>query len=101
MFSGVQRGRGSHVEFINGPPQKFVERQRSEKGSDIRPVGGAETVGSFLSAELIDRFIISVAPIILGEGMPLFFPDGKERKLRLADSKSFPSGLVQSTYEKR
>lgn len=99
VFSSVRRGRDANVEFVNSPPQKFVERLRSEKGSDIWLVGGAELVDSFLSAELIDRFIISVAPVVLGEGIPLFFPDGKERKLRLAESKSFPSGLVQSTYE--
>lgn len=101
VFSSERRGRGPHVEFVNSPPKKFTEGLRDEKGQDIWLVGGAELVDSFLSADLIDQFIISVAPMILGEGIPLFFPDGRERKLRLVGSKSFPSGLVQSVYEPR
>lgn len=101
VFSTARKGRDANVEFVSGPAKEFAERLRSENGSDIWLVGGAELVDSFLSAGLIDRYIISVVPVILGEGIPLFFPDGRERILRLVGSRSFPSGLVQSTYEPR
>ena len=46
---------------------------------------------------LIDKIILSVHPIILGEGIPLF-KNVKEVKLKLLESESFDSGLIQLHY---
>jgi dihydrofolate reductase len=61
-------------------------------------VGGGELVRSFLNQQLIDELVMSLHPILLAEGVPLF-PKGYPRViLSLETAESFESGLVQLTY---
>ena len=63
-------------------------------------MGGGKLAASFHADQLISRYIISVFPVLLGSGIPLFAshslpPDA----LRFVAAKPFPSGIVQVTYE--
>jgi len=60
-------------------------------------IDGGEVIRQFLAAGLIDDLTISIVPVLLGEGLPLF-GGGAERWLRLVESRAFPSGLVQVEY---
>lgn len=62
-------------------------------------VGGGALVNSFLQQNLIDDYIISTIPIILGAGIPLFPPSNSEIKLQLMSAKPYPSGLLQTYYK--
>lgn len=57
--------------------------------------GGAQTINQLLQEKLIDEMVISVIPILLGDGIRLFGGNYQEQKLRLLESKSFEKGLVQ------
>jgi dihydrofolate reductase len=59
-------------------------------------VDGGALIRSFLAADLIDDVTLSVIPVLLGAGVPLF--GGVERRMTLVSSRSFPSGLVQLRY---
>ena len=61
-------------------------------------MGGGEIVKIFLDNYLLDEIIISVHPIVLGEGTPLFVGT-KETKLELTNHKIFENGLVQLHYK--
>ena len=61
--------------------------------------GGAEVVHALLNGAFIDEFIISVIPILLGDGTRLFRDgDRPQQKLELVSTKHFTSGLVQLQY---
>jgi dihydrofolate reductase len=63
-------------------------------------MGGGRLAASFNSAGLISRYIISVFPVLLGSGVPLFAPhSSREDSLRLVEARPFPSGIVQLTYD--
>ena len=72
-------------------------REKSEK--DIWLVGGSEVIRPFLELNAIDRLIVSICPILIGEGIPLFLPNSLQSRLKLANSQTFDSGLVQLTYD--
>jgi len=55
-------------------------------------------VNELLKENLIDEIIISVTPILLGEGIRLFKGGGLEQPLELLSSKQFDTGLVQLHY---
>jgi dihydrofolate reductase len=63
-------------------------------------MGGGQLAASFHGAGLISRYVISVFPVLLGSGVPLFAPHscGLE-SLRLVAAKPFGSGIVQLTYD--
>ena len=61
-------------------------------------VDGGITIQRFLEAGLIDDLIITVIPVILGEGRPLFGPIGRDAKLYLDSAKPFKCGFIQLKY---
>lgn len=56
-------------------------------------------IDSMLKANLIDEMIISVIPVLLGDGTRLFKEGRQLQAMALLDSKSFASGLVQLHYQ--
>lgn len=80
----------------DGPLGALLEGLHAE-GARHAYVDGGEVVRQFLAAGLLDRLTLSVVPVLLGEGRPLF--GGVARALTLASTRAFPSGLVQLGYE--
>lgn len=78
-----------HVTFINEGARAFTDRLKQEKGLNIWIAGGAELVNAFMKEDGIDEFIITVIPVVLGSGIPLFQELTNETKLRLKGMKQF------------
>lgn len=79
------------------PPMKLLERL-ANRGVRHVYVDGGKTIQSFLADGLIHQITITVIPVLLGSGRPLFATDGREQKLELLSSKAYKFGFVQSTY---
>jgi dihydrofolate reductase len=87
-----------HVDFTARSPEDWLHEVDKIPGKDVWVVGGGELIRGFLDALLVDEMTISVHPVVLGGGTPLFPPGARRHKLRLASVHSYPSGLVSSTY---
>lgn len=63
-------------------------------------IDGGSTIQAFAVEELIDDWIITRVPLLLGDGIPLFTPSHSLRRLRLdhVHTKASPTGLVTSHY---
>jgi dihydrofolate reductase len=72
VFSRSEKGNTEYVTFTNEDTASFVERLKSKDGKNIWLVGGGVLLQSFLQERLLDEIIVTVAPIILGRGIPLF-----------------------------
>ena len=92
------RMKKKNVTFVSEDAAAFVKRLKSEKGGDIWLVGGGELAHSFFEADLVDEIILSVHPILLGKGIPLFRRMGRRRDFKLLGCKTYSSGLVQLRY---
>jgi dihydrofolate reductase len=64
-------------------------------------VDGGKTIQRFLREDLIDRLIVTKIPILLGEGIPLFGPIGRDLVWTHLRTTPFANGLVKSEYERR
>lgn len=64
-------------------------------------VDGGTTISAFLNAGLIDKMIISIIPVVLGSGIPLFSKINHDKWFRLVSSRSYSNGLVQLHYDMR
>lgn len=89
------------MTFISSAISTFVKELKSSAGKDIWLVGGAEVISSCIQHDLIDEFVISVHPIILGDGIPLFRAPLSMRKLNFLSCQTFDTGLIQVTYVRR
>ncbi|MEW5741942.1 MAG: dihydrofolate reductase family protein [Myxococcota bacterium] len=82
--------------FFSGTPRALLARL-AKQGAQRIYVDGGNVISQFLAAGLIDELTVSQIPVLLGDGVRLF-QDGQERGLRLVRTRSFPTGLVQSTW---
>lgn len=87
----------SKVSVMADSPRHLVD-QLAARGAQHLYIDGGQTIQSFLSAGLINQITITVIPILLGAGRPLFGPLGHDQKLRLISSHAYEFGFVQSTY---
>lgn len=89
------------VTFYTGDIAELVKKLKSENGKDIYCDGGAEVINKLLKLDLIDEYIISIIPILLGNGTRLFKDGRPEQLLELISSKSFDTGLMQLHYKRK
>ncbi len=87
-----------NLHYYNGDLKKLISQLKSQEGKNIFCDGGAEMVNLLLKDKLIDELIISVIPVLLGEGTRLFKDGRPEQSLKLISSKSYEKGLVQLHY---
>ena len=98
IFSTTLQHVKPGAELIKGDIETKVRQIKNEPGKDIWLFGGASLTTSLLHFGLIDEFWLSVHPIILGSGKPLFSNVKDRIPLRLTDTKTYSSGLVSLTY---
>ncbi|HAO07650.1 MAG TPA: dihydrofolate reductase [Chryseobacterium sp.] len=98
VFSKQNRA-DDRATFIDSDLQKKVEEIKREPGKDIWLYGGASLINTFIQFDLIDIYRISVHPVALGSGKPLFENIKDRLKLKLINTNVFKSGVVQLIYE--
>jgi dihydrofolate reductase len=89
------------VKFYTDNLKELVVKLKAMQGKNIFVDGGAEIVNELLEDDLIDVFYISIIPVLLGDGIPLFKSGRPEMKLKLIGSKEFEKGLVQLYYARQ
>jgi dihydrofolate reductase len=87
------------VEFVSEPIAAFAQRVRRSAGKNIWMMGGGGIIASFLDAGAIDEFIITVMPVMIGDGIPLIARRHRHVELKLLSSRQFDDGVVQLRYE--
>lgn len=86
--------------FYAGDLSELVRNLKAEEGKNIFCDGGAELVNELLKDDLIDEFMISVIPVLVGDGIKLFKDGRPEQKLKLLQVKTFDTGLTQLHYKR-
>lgn len=88
------------LTFYNGDLKELVLRLKGESGGNIFIDGGAQIVNELLREDLIDEFVISIVPVLVGGGTRLFEDGRPEQILELVSTKQFKKGLTQFHYKR-
>lgn len=99
VFTSSSAEENPYVKFTNQDIPSFVKDLREKPGKDIWVIGGSKLLHGFLKEDLIDEWIISLAPVLIGKGIPLFQQQDVERRLKLKSVKSYGQ-FAQLHYEK-
>ena len=86
------------VEFYSGDLKRLADVILAPRYGNIWLVGGAMLCQSFLRLGLVDEIRLSVAPVLLGEGLRLFDDAGPETRWRLKDVVAYKTGFVELLY---
>ncbi|MDX2370208.1 MAG: dihydrofolate reductase family protein [Colwellia sp.] len=85
------------VELYSGDITKLIN-QLENNGFKHAYIDGGATITSFINLQLINEMIITKAPVILGEGIPLFGKINNSIKLCNSEATAFPNDFIQVKY---
>lgn len=88
----------NEAELFRGDLTELVAHLHSDGIKHVWIDGGV-TISQFLRLQMVDSMTLSIIPIILGDGVPLFNIIDKEIPCRLISAQSYPSGLAQLNYK--
>ncbi len=89
------------TKFYTGDLAELVRELKGKSGKNIYCDGGAEIIDELLKNDLIDEMIISVVPVLVGDGTRLFKDGRPEQELELVNTKTFDTGLTQLHYRRK
>lgn len=86
------------VIYTSKSPKAILELARSKGHDQVLLIGGGHANGAFLEAGLITEMILSVHPLVLGDGISLFEGVSRQLELSLQSVQKLDEGLVQLRY---
>lgn len=102
VITSTPQASENNLHFHNADVVSLLQGIRQHEGKDIHLDGGGQLIHAFMQENLVDEYIISIIPTLLGDGTPLFVNGGKPQiDLELVKSTAYPSGLVQLHYCRR
>lgn len=94
----LKAGEADGVEIVSGGAADFVRRLKRRKGKDICLLGGGDLARTLFEAKLVDEIGLSIQPVLLGSGIPLFHHMEKQINLELIACETLKKGCVYVTY---
>ncbi|WP_053207124.1 dihydrofolate reductase family protein [Jiangella muralis] len=77
-----------------------VAAVKEREPRDIGVLGSGELVQTLLRLDLVDRFVLSIHPLVLGEGARLFRDGAQLAAFELVKSVPTTTGVIIATYER-
>ena len=95
-------GEGVDVRVVSREiPELIDEMVESAGDRDLWIVGGGNVASQFADHGLLDRVEVTLVPVVLGEGKPLFDRRLPAGSMQLLGARTFSSGMVGLNYEIR
>ena len=86
------------VEFYSGDLKTLVDAKLAPRFRNIWLVGGAMLCQSFLQLGLVDEIKLTIAPVLLGNGLRLFGGLAEEARWDLKSVVAYKNGFVELSY---
>jgi dihydrofolate reductase len=89
------------VEFYSGDLKTLVDVKLAPRFQNIWLVGGAMLCQRFLELDLVDKIRLTIAPVLLGDGLRLFGGSLTEKRWDLKNMVAYKNGFVALEHQKR
>jgi dihydrofolate reductase len=99
-MKSIPEGYKGKAETVKGSLSEILESIH-QKGYIHLYIDGGVTVQSFLKEDLIDEMIITVIPILLGDGIQLFGELPKPMEFEYVKTEVFLNAIVQNHYRRK
>jgi dihydrofolate reductase len=90
--------KDGNIIFYKGDLTSLIRDLKESQGKNIFCDGGSEIVNQLLKDKLLDEMVLSIIPILVGDGVRLFKDFRPEQLVALQSAKHFDTGLVQLHY---
>jgi dihydrofolate reductase len=85
--------------LLQGDVPSAVAALKESSGAKLVIMGSGVLIGSLMAADVIDEYLLMIAPLVLGTGRRLF-GGGAQTSLRLLESSTTRTGMLMATYER-
>lgn len=99
VFTHQEQEALPEIEFTQKSPQELLRWLKHRKGKDIWLCGGGDLIGQLVEEDLIDEYHLTLIPVLLGGGIPMFPPQAEAQRLKLISSRQ-GNGMADLVYEK-
>ena len=89
----------SNSTLLEGDAADAVARLKEHPGEDLGVLGSGALVQSLMRGNLVDEFVLTIHPLVLGSGRRLFPDGGPSAALRLVETKTTTTGVVIAVYQ--
>jgi dihydrofolate reductase len=98
----VPKGEDVHVRIVNAKVSDLYDELIIAAGErNLWVVGGGNVASQFADAGLLDEVVVTVVPVVLGAGKPLFDHRPPGGPMQLVATRAFDTGMVELRYEIR
>ncbi len=98
----LPKAEGEDIRIVDGDASELhAEMLESAGDKDLWVVGGGNVASQFADAGLLDIVHVTVVPLVLGEGKPLFDRGLSGGPMQLLSTTAYDSGMVGVVYEIR
>ncbi len=87
-----------NASLIEGDVAEAVARLKEEDGPEIQVHGSGNLIQTLLEHGLVDQFRLMIFPVVVGSGARVFPETPDKTVLELADTTTFPTGVVVHAY---
>jgi dihydrofolate reductase len=99
LSTTLTEAKWKNSRLIKSNAKEELLKLKQQPGKNIAVAGGAGLARSVIGMGLIDEYMITVHPVLLGKGKPLFDGLDAPRKLKLVRTKDMGSGAVLLHYQ--
>jgi len=99
VFSRTLKNVKGDAVLLSDDAMAEARKIKAQPGKAIWLYGGASLTDAMMAEGLVDELWLSVHPILLGGGTPLFRPQNSRTPLTLLESKTYETGLVSLRYQ--
>jgi dihydrofolate reductase len=86
-------------ELVQGEAAEVVADLKARTEGNLVILGSGELIQALLPHGLIDAFLLTIHPLVLGSGRRLFADDGALAEFSLAEVKPTTTGVLIARYE--
>ena len=94
VFSRTMTDKPKGAELVRGDAVEFVRELKSKPGGGIILMGGGELGTALIEGGVVDEIGLSIHPLLLGSGTPLFRPMNRRVELELIEARAIAKGCV-------
>lgn len=94
----LEKAEWNNSRLIKENIEEEIKNIKKQPGKDIIILGSPRFGHYLMELDLIDVIKITISPVIIGSGLPLFKGSENKRNLSLVENKTFNSGVIGLTY---
>jgi len=95
----LEKAEWNNSRLVKGDVEEEIVKLKQQPGKDMIVLGSPRFAHYLMQLGLVDEYKISISPVILGSGLPLFKDIKEKIDLKLTQNKTFDSGVLSLVYQ--